>query len=396
MYLPQNISLNIKLLIHYFEKYKKELEDGRMNIEMKNNNHILEIMKSFLGNKDVLFDELYNKIALGSAILDTNLSLKEINQNLDTDFDINKIGSIFGRVQENSNIIMVYKLEKKKFYQKQFSDFEFNQKCISMFLTSNNTIYVSGGMDYLRQPTNCFYSFKIENGNDDYKFKYSKLPPMNCARYSHAMTSYQDNFILFISGYNNPTCEVFDINRDVFKSLPSLPIWLPNACLCFINESDLITCGSNPIFQNLGKSYMFKINLQINIQKKFDFFMVDNNIKEEEEDRTFDWITIEVKFETFGKFLRGMNAISISEGLLILGGFDTNYFYDNVYLANFNQEENNTKQICTITDSEIKLPFKTFFNSNYYLLSKNYAILIDGNNCAFELNLATKEIVYYT
>jgi hypothetical protein len=394
-YVQENIAKNIHILIDYFEKYKNELEVKHLKNEIDSGKYIIDIFQTFSSNKEVMLNDLYLEIKRHLKIFEENICLRQITEQvkLDSDISVNKIGYLFAKAQENSNILTIYNLDKKKFHQKvlegeMMNNFMFKPKCTSIYLISNNTVYISGGCNSLKQAVNDLYSFKLEFLNfEEYKLFYQKLSPMINERYSHAMINHQ-NLIFNISGWNNYTCEVYDINREVSKSLPDLTEYIPNASLCIMNSEFLLVCGSDP--EKEKKNFIFKIDMKL-CEQLFNYYI--NNVEE------LKWEVLEVKFDFYGgRFKRGMcgveNVIEKTEqggncqnSLLLLGGFDFNYSYDHIYQITFDKDY----MRALVSEYDIQLPMKGYFTTNY-ISTKNYAVMIDGHNNSFEFNLKSKEI----
>lgn len=266
---------------------------------------------------------------------------------------------------------------------------------------------------------NNFYQIKINVNFDEFSFEFKELKGMINERASHTMILYKDYFIV-VGGVNTKTCEVYDFSSNTWTNLSELPSRANNPALCIVNDFLFCLSGSGDIlsFDGIYKLSLKNIQKIINSKKGFEDFL--------------SWERVDYAFGQKGRIRRGMGALNLNnKSILLLGGFDFDNIYDNIYdfnliskkdqkneilnkssstnntnPSNNNLEKNNIEKeemlvdeedgnILKILDTDITLPIKTYFNSNLILLDY-ILIMIDGFNNALEFNLKTQEFFYYT
>jgi hypothetical protein len=451
-----------KILEDNKAKYS-EKEDYDKIVKLNEENKILvENFRIFLSNKELLMEDMLESIKKHQESFIKNSNIKELSKMLGVDSNfgeenssnIRNINEIYAKVQENSNIIIIYDIERKKFNQIKDETHFFHAKCMSYYIHDIKTIYVSGGMKSFNRHKNYstdFYKIKIKINFDDFEFEYNDLASMNEGRASHSMIKYQD-YLMAIGGVNTKTCEIFDIKKNKWGNLPDLPNILANPALAIVNNCLYVFSGSGSLttFDGIFKLSLNNLSRVIQNEKGFE-----NILEWEKLDYSFRMLNNERAV----RLRRGMAALPIGDTILLFGGFDYDNIYDDIYIFNVNKELNkqipeaninnsndkensqvnikldqNKKNIdppekkilekvkyhsdeedeievddnnieferisidedyYKIMDSEVQLPIKTFFNSNL-LLFDYYLIMIDGYNNALEYNLKTQEFYYYT
>jgi len=101
-----------------------------------------------------------------------------------------KLGIIFGKVQENSNLVIIYEYDEKKFHHIKAKDnLYFNSKCYSLF--SDKKIYYSGGLDDSEKESNKFNYLSVSNNFNEFEFENFILADLLNKRYSHSMIMFK-------------------------------------------------------------------------------------------------------------------------------------------------------------------------------------------------------------
>jgi hypothetical protein len=440
-----------------------EREDYDKIVKLHEENKVLvENFRVFLNNKELLMEDVLEGIRKHQDAFIKNSNIKELSKMLgiesilgeENTSNIRNINEIYAKVQENSNILIIYDIDKKKFHQIKDENHFFNAKSFGFYIKETKTIFVCGGMknfNRYKEYSNDFYKIKVKINFDEFDFEYSDLPEMKEGRASHSMIQYQD-YLIVVGGLNTKTCEIFDIKNNLWGELPDLPSILANPALALVNNFLYVFCGSGSLnsFDGIYKLSLNNISRVLQNERGFENIL--------------DWEKLDYMYrilhnEKIPRLRRGMAALPVGDTIHLYGGFDYDNIYDDIYVfhtnkvsdlnavklqqnveggeeklgkdmsekigknaKNTNQEKNlsNNKidlsfeddedigknnqefepipfeeDYFKITDTENQLPIKTFFNSNL-LLFDNYLIMIDGYNNAIEFNLKTQEFYYYT
>jgi hypothetical protein len=456
------IDKNRKTLEENKEKYS-EREDYDKILKLHEQNRVLvENFRVFLNNKELLMEDVVEAIKKHQEAFIKNSNIKELSKTLGIESiigeenisNIRNINEIYAKVQENSNILIIYDIDKKRFHQIKDENHFFNAKSNCYYIKDMKLIFVCGGIknfNRIKEYSNEFYKIKVKINFDEFDFEYTDLPNMNHGRASHSMIQCQD-YLITIGGINTKTCEIFDLKKNQWEELPDLPSTLVNPAVALVNNFLYVFSGSGSL-NSLDRIYKLSMNnITRIIQKERGF----ENILDWEK---IDYIYRMLHNEKIPRMRRGMAALSLGDTVYLFGGFDYDNIYDDIYVFHTNKEievktekadanvkggeknlekekmDSNMRNVKNttqdknlsnnkidinfdsdeeiannfqdfnpipfeedyfkITDTEIQLPIKTFFNSNL-LLFDNYLIMIDGYNNAIELNLKTQEFYYYT
>jgi len=429
------------------EKYKKVIdmiENNRKNLEVnkakysesadydkilkihQENKIIVENFRTFLSNRELLMQDILESINKHQESFIKNSNIKELSKILEIESNLENenyssclknIKEIYAKVQENSNIIIIYEIDKKKFHQIIYENHFFNAKSFSYYVNEMKTIFVSGGIrnfssrrEYLKE----FYKIQIKTNFDDFEFELITLPSMQNCRASHTMIQHGEYFMA-IGGINTKTCEIFDTKENQWSSLPDLPYILANPAVAIVNNNLFVFSGSGSLTSFDG---IFKLSLN-NLARIIH--------KEKGFENILDWEKLDYMFKVFNtdkvaRLRRGMAALTIGDTIILFGGFDYDNIYDDMYLfqvnldkrkaennlssnqeittkknenvkidkqllkdmddsgdeeesANNNEEfkaieedEFNEENLYKISEADVELPLKTFFNSNCFKL----------------------------
>lgn len=429
--LIDSLEKNKVTLEKHFELYSNEKEYDLIINENERNKDILNAILEFKENEELLMNDILDVIRKHNENFIKKSKIKQLFEKLGIEHKLlNNISEtlvikdIYAKVQENSNIIIIYDIEKKKFHQIRFEEKSaFESKCYSFF--KNSEIFVSGGLSTIdkKTPMNTFYKIKVKIILDYFEFELEELPPMNYSRYSHTFIEYNDIYFVF-GGYNTQTCEIF--YKDNWIEIPQLPILLPNAAAAVINNEYVLLFGGKAKANSIEGIYKLSIR---NLAKILE------NVKGFE--NVLEWEPIPYYFNDAVSLKRGMGIFhsTLTNSVLLVGGFDIDNIFD--WILNFpldsstkakrivRDEENIPDNKSTaIDDSNINqiesfkldidenkfeddsdyheiekmdtmLPLKTFFNSNIVAYN-SYVVMIDGFNNAIEFDLKTKQFNYYT
>jgi hypothetical protein len=390
--LTESLGKNKKILQDKIEKYSKENQFDQILVEYYKNKTEVDLFKNVISNEELLMIDILHALKKNQDKFNKNNHVKDISiaLGLETTIEVKSalqgINEVYAKVQENSNILIFYDIEKKKFTQKK-TKIAFPSRCYSYF--NNNSIYVSGGT-INKKPINNITKYEIKINFDELVYEDHSLQPMKNDRYSHGMISYKD-YLFVISG-SSKTNEVYDIAKNVWYDLPELPATYLNPTLCINNECLFLISGSVGL-NTLDRIY--KLSLK-NIVKM---------LSEKGWEDILYWENIDFYFPGNGRLRRGMTALNLGISIILMGGFDNDNIYDDMY--NFELTKKKPKEgeqqiveeeeeiALRIVKLEETLPIKTFFNSNI-MNYDNYLVMIDAFNNAIELNLKTMEFYYYT
>jgi hypothetical protein len=349
---------------------------------------------------------------------------KLLKLNVDIDVSLKRYGAIFAKVQENSNLVIIFDYDERKFQQFKVNNIYFNAKCNTLY--QEDKVYYSGGLNSADEPTTDFNYLKISNKFSEYEFEKISLPDLKFARSSHSMIGFK-NYILIIGGQNTKNCEVFEVNREVSQPFPDLPTKCSNPALVIVNEEFLFCFSGSRSYDSIEA--IFRISL-VNIDKLC--FSGDGMYKD-----VLYWDPIDYVFDNeSARLKRGMMAFVDRDSIILLGGFDNDKFSNQIFQVKFDlkinqklegegviinnvsgqksgQKEKGSSQNAVknhsnvipnvansntlyIYESDQLLPNYTFFNTNYFTIEDQF-IFIDGFNNGLEINPKRKfEVNYYT
>ena len=397
--------------------------DSKIIKELGDELFLQKIIKKITGEKDIINDESNNDNENNEIKIDDNKNNNEDKNEEKEKIEPEKIiksmkENIYAKVVENNNMITIFNYYLKStdnytvILDEEKNNFKFNSNCFSLYDKENNCIYVSGGLIDIKDENshdNSLYKINIdlilynknENKNEnnifndinniikncknkqnkiaDYKFKIENLSPMNNKRSYHSMLqlSTNKNILLCIGGINTETCEVYNIEYDSWESISDLPKPYQNPGIIDINDC----------------IYVFPYSEEFNNVYKLDMNNPD-----------LIWESIKFSIDE-GKIKKGMSAISIDKDIFLLGGYDKNDIYNNIYQVNLNNEF----EIDIKLSKNLVLPNKSHFNSNYIKINKmndnndkidennkNESILImDNYNIVIEFDFKLGEFYYY-
>ena len=305
--------------------------------------------------------------------------------------------NIYAKIVENNNLLTIFNYYTNKINNYIVSsndkkDFKFNSNCYSLYEKEKNCVYVCGGLTDINDQNshdNSLYKINInliihnKNENKDnnnifndinniikddknkdkkyyYEFIIESLSPMNNNRSYHSMIqlSSNRNIILCIGGINTESCEVYNIELDSWVSIQDLPI----------------VCQNPGIIDHNRFIYVFPYSNEFNTIYKLNMSNKD-----------FIWENIKYNIND-GKIRKGMAAISIENNIYLLGGYDNENQYSNVYNVDISNED--FIEIKSLVN--LVLPNKCFFNSNYIIINNfnklNNEIIDNENNVGYHNN----------
>ena len=238
---------NKLLLSEHIDKYNTNTEGPKFNYDkiyerVHSNKTLSDSYLNFCNSGDLLLENIYNYTNNYEEEFFKNSNIKEIAKQTEIDVktEMKKTNSIFAKIQENSNIIIIYLFDTKKLVQMKVSNHPaFPLKSYSIF--NNNYVYYSGGIAN-NETLNTLYQIKIFQKFDEYDFEFTSLASLPQPRYSHAMIPFL-HFIIIIGGTSsknkedNQLCFIYDLNGNTWGKLPSLKATVLNPSLTIIIET---------------------------------------------------------------------------------------------------------------------------------------------------------------
>jgi hypothetical protein len=381
-HLLENLEKGKQSLNDHMKKYTDKQEYDKIVDLYQMNKQLVDNFKQLVHNDELVMLDVITAIRKNQESFNKNQNVKMISNALGLESSIKvtstlrSINEIYAKAQENSNIIIIYDIEKKKIFQLK-CDRTFPLKCFSLF--ADNTIYLCGGLAN-RQSINNLTKIKVFINYDQFNFEFTDLAPMLNGRYSHGMLFHKD-YMIAISG-NTKTNEIYDMKQNVWHKLPDLPTKSLNPSL--VVAHDQLYCFSGSV-NSTSLDRIYKLSL-LNIGKI---------LQEPGFEDIMNWESIDYYYHNNnGRLRRGMAALCVGgNSIFLFGGFDSDNIYDNIYDFALHKKDESDEMV--VTQIGLELPIKTFFNSNIVLYDM-YLIMIDGFNNALELDLKTQEFFYYT
>jgi hypothetical protein len=418
--LYQSLQNNRENLIAIVKKYSTQSDYDKIINKYDENVKLFEEFKNFCNVEELYLNDIKIFLKKHNEEYMKKAKIKDLtnmlNLNVDLDVCLKKYDVIFAKVQENSNLVIIFEYDEKKFNHIKLDDINFNAKCSSLF--HDQKIYYSGGLTSSDQPSSDFSVLKISVKFNEYHFDKVSLPTLLNPHYSHSMIAFK-NYIFIIGGQNTKECEVFEIIKEIVKPFPALPTKCLNPALSIINDEFLFCFSGSRSYDSMEG--IFRVSL-VNIDK---LCFSGENIYQ----NVLYWDLIDYVFDNeCSRLKRGMMAFNDQDSIILLGGFDTDKFYNTIYQVQFDLKINKNKldgegviinnvtkdkdkskenvkkpplnvancNTLYIYETEHTLPNFTFFNTNFFTIEERY-IFIDGFNNGLEINPSKKyEINYYT
>ena len=349
-------------------KFKEIIDYFYSNIQINNKN--LELKKNYYHKQNQLNEstniiDFYGDIDANiDGIINIYIELNDINDNQDNMSYIlkpknNPFGIIIYSVKSNSFSSEIFKDDVIKAY-----NLEKYHPTYSAYCNSYDTLFISGGIDRKKDPTNDFWVIKyiFNDGENLFEIKQLKMP---YNKEQHSMIYNKiNNSIIFVGG-NDQKCFVYDINNNNFYNLPDI-----NSI--YIKPALIIKNNTLYVFDSFDKKKMFfeKLNLEKNdnFEKFFpkDYslynnrsFGVCNNVNNNE----IIFLGGERNEQNTIIYDINNNNIIKSKGKDIYGKLDDKNFYkiNQIYYGNI---PDSTEKCLIIINSKTKDANKIIFDSN--------------------------------
>lgn len=364
------------------EKYSTDEKFSKIAFIYDQNQNAADMFLEYSNNVSSIYDNIYQQIQ--TLNLSTNDLRYELSKSIGLEEEIQKeteenvkilneelSNQIYLKAQENSNIIIIYNHVAKTITHIKYEDSNFtrfNSKSYSLFDPINKCVYISGGLQDIKNKFSydnsfCKLSFSL-NSQSEYIFKKEELCSMSVPRISHTMIQLKanGNILVVISGYNTKSCEAYNSVLDIWKPLPDLPSICSNPACIDYGDYIYVYGGSN-----------------------FDCVYRCDIVNSEE----IKWETINFVVNQ-GRLRKGMGIAVIDNKMHLFGGFDDNNMYDTVYIIDNDKKD----ELLINFEPNLTMPSKCFFDSNI-IQKENVFIFVDGMNNVTEFQYATQEFYYY-
>ena len=224
-----------------------------------------------------------------------------------------------------------------------------------------NSLYFSGGQDYIKEASKLFLSI-MKNDLNDYNEKAKKLPLMKNSHWNHSMIADKGK-IYVIGGYNSNKCEFYDIANKSWKEMPNLIAKERQRSMLFI-EKNFLYCfmGLN---QNGILDTVERLNME-NIEAGWENIIVDN------------CDNINLKF--YGAGIKKMNQ---ANKIFFIGGKKEKKNKEVVY----------KRSIYEFSFDDYKMVVSDFKIENDLEFVENKLFSIDENDCGNFINIGNGYLI---
>ena len=292
-YIKNDLDSNLYTLFEYLYDMKIKFEEILLNyLDNSNNNSI----------------DPYSVKPQEYSIRD-----REVNNNEYAYISDTKVEFPILCVQENSRNILIYTKSKSYCVQQLLfiNELKFGENSSSVQIKTD--LYITGGYNEKNNfGQHLFYKYEFLLN------RLHVLPDMINPHYSHTTISFQDAFILTLTGFQTKKFEYFDINNNTWYSLPDINIWRIDATAFIYNNSYVYLFGG---WNNLYKKDEFYVDRIERYLLKFE-----NNNYRRLANNKWDYVNIVTKNHTIMNprhYLKKVNMgiIKLKDNkLLILGG----------------------------------------------------------------------------
>ncbi len=392
-------------------KYSKEELFDRITIHFDKAKKLVDYYKDLCTQKETLMSDILEIVnnhkknyiennELKILLPKLGINLREFNDKdlIENAKDYYK--DFICKPYENTNVINVFDLFNKLYYQYTINSIYVYPKNFSYYNEIKRKLYITGGFDdEEKKGVNLVYQISFENYNkfdnnvNELDIDIKELEKMKFSHFSHSTILYKDNFLI-VAGGDKIECEIYDIENNIWSLFPQLPFICNNSILCIYHQI-LFLFNDDKILKLVIKP--FQINEKKEIQLNSTWDKVDFKFKNQEENKKY--------------FFRNKmgSYCDINNGIIFLFGANDNenkwnYKMNLIDIVEVPDEKNKKnkkiqkilkhKFIVEIINEENVL-FNTYFNSNIISFQNNYLIMLDNKNNAIEYNLINNEYFIY-
>ena len=194
---------NQAIITNHLNSYSIHEDYDEISNRYKKNLELYESFKTLTQNKELLMTDILEFLKIHKANFIERSNIKEVSQTLDLcvefekEFKSQKFQSFYAKIQESSNLVIIYDTDQKKFLKLPInleSGLKFPQRCYSLFFDKN--IFYCGGTMGQQSGKNAValndvYTITISLLYEEFKFEQVKLAPMLTPRHSHSLIHFR-------------------------------------------------------------------------------------------------------------------------------------------------------------------------------------------------------------
>ena len=400
-----------KEIMNLLIKYSKEELFDRITLHFDKAKKLVDYYKDLCTQKETLMSDILEIVnnhkknyiennELKILLPKLGINLREFNDKdlIENAKDYYK--DFICKPYENTNVINVFDLFNKLYYQYTINSIYVYPKNFSYYNEIKRKLYITGGFDdEEKKGVNLVYQISFENYNkfdnnvNELDIDIKELEKMKFSHFSHSTILYKDNFLI-VAGGDKIECEIYDIENNIWSLFPQLPFICNNSILCIYHQI-LFLFNDDKILKLVIKPFQINEKKEILLNSTWD--KVDFKFKNQEENKKY--------------FFRNKmgSYCDINNGIIFLFGANDNenkwnYKMNLIDIVEVPDEKNKKnkkiqkilkhKFIVEIINEENVL-FNTYFNSNIISFQNNYLIMLDNKNNAIEYNLINNEYFIY-
>ena len=399
-----------KEIMNLLIKYSKEELFDRITIHFDKAKKLVDYYKDLCTQKETLMSDIVEIINSHKKNYIENNELKILLPKLGINLTEFKDKDLIENAKEyykdfickpyeNTNVINVFDLFNKLYYQYTINSIYVYPKNFSYYHEIKRKLYITGGFDEEeKKGIDLVYHISFENYNkfdnnvNELDIEVKEIEKMKFSHFSHSMILYKDNYLI-VAGGDKIECEIYDIQNNIWSLFPQLPFICNNSILCIYHQI-LFLFNDDKILKLVIKP--FQINEKKELQLNSNWDIVDFKFNNQEENKNY--------------FFRNKmgSYCDINNGFIfIFGGNDNennwNYKMNLIDYVEVPDEKNKKnkkiqkllKHKFTVDIIQQKILFNGYFNSNIISFQNNYLIMLDNKNNAIEYNLNNNDYFIY-
>ena len=389
-------------------KYSKEELFDRITLHFDKAKKLIDFYKELCTQKETLMTEIMELIINHKKkYIDTNelkIFLPKLGINvrdLGDEYIGNNVKDYYKeficRPYENSNVINVFDLFNKLYFQYTLDALYVFPNSYSFYDIKKRKLYITGGynneentgIDIAYEVSFDNYN-KFDNNVNELDVKVKEIKKMKFTHFSHSMIKFEENYLI-VAGGDNIECEIYDIENNIWSSLPQLPFICNNSILSIFQRIIFLFNDDKILKMNLNNLYKNEKNEIVTTQENnWELVEFIFNIQLENENNQF------LFRNKMGSYCDLNNGI-----IYLLGGNDGQNNHNQMYKMELldcfevpDEKNKHAKKIKKVFEKN-ELLFSSSFNNNIICLQNNYLLMIDNKNNAIEFNLINHECFIY-
>ena len=399
-----------KEIMNLLIKYSKEELFDRITLHFNKAKKLIDYYKDLCTQKETLMTDIIEIINNNKKKYIENNELKiflpklgiNLNEFKDKDLIENAkdyYKDFICKPYENTNVINVFDLYNKLYYQYTINSIYIYPKNFSYYHEIKRKLYIIGGYDdEEKKGVNLVYQISFENYNkfdnnvNELDIDIKQIEKMKFSHFSHSLILYKDNYLI-VAGGDKIECEIYDIQNNIWSIFPQLPFICNNSILCIYYQI-LFLFNEDKILKIVFTPFQINEKKEIQINSNWDIVNFKFN-KQEENNKYF----FRNKMGSYCDFTNGI--------IFLFGGENNenkwNYKINLIDYVEVSDEKNKKnkkiqkilKHNFTVEIIEQNILLNSYFNSNIISFQNNYLIMIDNKNNAIEYNLNNNEYFIY-